>query len=471
TQGLASTRVDEAVPETEVRREMPAEGEDGVPALPPVEEPMTGGRRLFFDAKEQAYVELFPNPRAGMPINDNAVRAPDLDAYMAAAGNLGDPKHFATCELLMTTGLTALGRDLHLLSHLYIDRVPWKTNKMLMDDVDKLPTGPGWRTYELGTLVPGHRVYKSYLFTRNIVEVVCDIMADRGFDGRTEYTPKRYYLDEDRTCRVYGNVWSGDWWWRMQLRIPDESATIIPLIIASDKTSLSNMAGGQQAYPVYVTVGNIEKSVRRETSSKATELVAYLPVDDFEHVESAAEQSRLRHTLTHRAMEKVVEPLRMASKEGVTMLCPDGRFRRGYPIVAGSVGDFKEQCVNACVKESGCPKCWKKYAGRGDNTQAPPRTTRETLEAISRYFEGGTLSELGKLGLKPWWPWWANLPYVEFHGAVMPDLLHQLYQGMIKTHLIPWLKKKIGKRQFDTYFIAMPEAEGMRHFKLGISKL
>ncbi|KAG9078124.1 hypothetical protein FRC06_008523, partial [Ceratobasidium sp. 370] len=53
----------------------------------------------------------------------------------------------------------------------------------------------------------------------------------------------------------------------------------------------------------------------------------------------------------------------------------------------------------------------------------------------------------------------------------MPDLLHQLYQGMIKMHLITWLKKKIGTREFDAYFMAMPKAEGMWCFGQGISKL
>ncbi|KAG8731844.1 hypothetical protein FRC10_001428 [Ceratobasidium sp. 414] len=441
TRGLGLTGMDEPIPEVEVPLEAPIAREESIPTaseLPAMKEFVAGGRGLFFDVKERVYVEQFPNPRAGAPINDNVVRAPDIDTYMAAAGNLGNPEHFTTAELLLTTGLTAAGH--------------------------RLPTGPGWRTYEINTQVPNYGKYNSYLFTRDIVDVVCDIMADRGFDGDTHYGPKRYYTDEDRKNRVYGNVWSANWWWRMQLRIPDESATIIPLIIASDKTCLSTMAGGQKAYPVYVTVGNIDKSVRRETSRKATALLAYLPVDEFEQAPTAAEKSRLTHTLTHRAMEKVIEPLRTASKEGVTMLCPDGRFRRRYLIPAGSVADWQEQCMHACVKQSMCLKCLKEHTGRGDNTRAPLRTSRETLEAISGYFESGSLGELDELGLKPWWPWWANLPYVDFHATLMPDLLHQLYQGMIKTHLIAWLKKTIGKRQFDAYFMAMPKAEGMRHF-------
>ncbi|KAG9074491.1 hypothetical protein FS749_013948 [Ceratobasidium sp. UAMH 11750] len=230
------------------------------------------------------------------------------------------------------------------------------------------------------------------------------------------------------------------------------------------------MAGGQQAYPLYVTVANTKKAVRRETSRNATALVAYLPVDDFDHAPSEGEKTRLKHTLTHRAMDKIMEPLHKASKEGVEMLCADGRFRRGYPIVAGVTEDWKEQCVNACVMESRCTRC-KKREGRGDNTLAPPRSGRETLEALSKYFNGGTRIALKRLGLNPWWPWWANLPYVDFHACLMPDLLHQLYQGMIKTHLMSWVAFVLGKSLLDACFIAMPPAEGMRHFGGGISKL
>ncbi|KAG8705641.1 hypothetical protein FRC08_001567 [Ceratobasidium sp. 394] len=73
---------------------------------------------LVFDTKEGDYVERFPDPRAGAPINDNRAEPLDLDAYMAARGNLGNRFHFDTLELLLTTGLTGEGRDRHLKSHI-----------------------------------------------------------------------------------------------------------------------------------------------------------------------------------------------------------------------------------------------------------------------------------------------------------------------------------------------------------------
>jgi hypothetical protein len=83
----------------------------------------------------------------------------------------------------------------------------------------------------------------------------------------------------------------------------------VPIIIALDQTALSTMCGGQQAYPVYVTIGNISKSLRRKASTRAMVLLAYLPVDKFLHISDPDERSWLKHEVTHRAMEIVMDPL------------------------------------------------------------------------------------------------------------------------------------------------------------------
>ncbi|KAG8738272.1 hypothetical protein FRC12_016817 [Ceratobasidium sp. 428] len=342
---------------------------------------------------------------------------------------------------------------------------------MMMADLDKLPHGPGWKVYEIQNKDGPERIKKSYLFTRDIVDVIKEIMANPAFREYMRYAPERHYRTKDGQNRVYGNAWTANWWWRTQERILDEFATIIPLIISADRTKLSTMSGGQEAYPVYITVANIDKALRRKTSSQATVLLAYLPVDEFQHAPNAETKERLKNQLTHQAMGIITEPLRTCEK-GVEMLCADGRFRRGYPIVAGMVGDWPEQCMMGCVNQLACPRCVQPFHGRGSYPmRARPRTNVETLEALSRYFEDEDLGELEDLGLKPWWPWWANLPYVDFANTIMPDILHQIHQGMIKSHVVRWVRKLVGKSRVDDYYRTMPAVEGMRHFGRGISRL
>lgn len=54
-------------------------------------------------------------------------------------------------------------------------------------------------------------------------------------------------------------------------------ATVIPVIIASDEMHLSDFSGDKTAWPVYMTIGNISKEVRRKPSVRSTVLLGYMP--------------------------------------------------------------------------------------------------------------------------------------------------------------------------------------------------
>jgi hypothetical protein len=153
--------------------------------------------------------------------------------------------------------------------------------------------------------------------------------------------------------------------------LKDPRATIAPLIVASDKTTLLMISGDQQAYPVYLTIGNISKRLRRKVSQRATILIGYLPVEDFKSVVDLAERKRLKGELVHRAMEILLEPLKRAGAEGVVMKCVDGGERRVYPILASYVADFPEQCLMACTSQSRCPMCTVPYQQRAQYKQKP----------------------------------------------------------------------------------------------------
>ncbi|KAG8733915.1 hypothetical protein FRC10_012066 [Ceratobasidium sp. 414] len=123
----------------------------------------------------------------------------------------------------------------------------------------------------------------------------------------------------------------------------------------------------------------------------------------------------------------------------------------------------------ACTKRSGCPKCLKRGAGRGDERSVAQRMRVSTLLALDQYLEMGRKRTLNILGLKPWWPWWANLPGVNFATCVTPDLLHQIHKGLFKNHAVRWIQRKLGKPALDKRFISMTRAKDLRNFKQGIS--
>ncbi|KAG8728760.1 hypothetical protein FRC10_004598 [Ceratobasidium sp. 414] len=256
----------------------------------------------------------------------------------------------------------------------------------------------------------------------------------------------------------------------MQMILADPQATIAPLIIVSDKTSLSLISGQQVAYPVYLTIGNISKRIRRKLKQRAQILIGYLPVEDFKDVENDKEREWLKGQLVHRAMEILLEQLKEASKEGVEMYCADGRLRRVYPILAAYIADFPEQSLMACTSQGRCPICTVSYRRRSRYKRKPGRRRRKRdLEALRSYITTRDPKELEERGLKPWWPFWAHLPHTEFAGCVTPDLLHQLHKGMFKSHLVKWVSRVLGTKTVDRRMAAMTQASGMRHFKTGIS--
>jgi len=59
------------------------------------------------------------------------------------------------------------------------------------------------------------------------------------------------------------------------LRVGD---TQVPLIFMSDRTHLSNFAGDEKDWPVYMTIGNLSSRIRLMPSTHSVVMVALLPI-------------------------------------------------------------------------------------------------------------------------------------------------------------------------------------------------
>ncbi|KAG8685933.1 hypothetical protein FRC11_009821 [Ceratobasidium sp. 423] len=229
------------------------------------------------------------------------------------------------------------------------------------------------------------------------------------------------------------------------------------------------MCGGQKAYPVYVLFGNLDKNWHRKPSKHGMYLLGYLPVDGFKDIPNDNECKWLKAELVHHVMEKMLEPLRMASVHGVEMWCPDSFKRHVYPHVTAYTANWPEQNLQCSTTEGGCPICKTAYKDRGHLVDAAElREQEETLDALHTYICTKNDAHSDPLGLKPVWPWWGDIPDVNLSACLTLDLLHQTYQGLFR-HLVQWMKKIIGADVLDDRFTVMPPAEGLAHFMKGIS--
>ena len=77
--------------------------------------------------------------------------------------------------------------------------------------------------------------------------------------------------------RLYNEMYTGDWWWEMQEKLPD-GATVVPVILGTDKTQMTKLHGDVMAWPVYITIGNLSRSVRRKQTYPSKLLLGFLPI-------------------------------------------------------------------------------------------------------------------------------------------------------------------------------------------------
>ncbi|KAJ3979296.1 hypothetical protein F5890DRAFT_1421568, partial [Lentinula detonsa] len=105
------------------------------------------------------------------------------------------------------------------------------------------------------------------------------------------------------------------------------------------------------AYPVYMTIGNLPKSLRHKPKARACVLIAYLSVDKISKEGISKTQLRLHnYELFHRSMAVVLQSLKAAGnpkRGGVEMV---GAVRRVYPVLTAYIADYPEQCLVICTK-------------------------------------------------------------------------------------------------------------------------
>ncbi|KAI0334245.1 hypothetical protein GY45DRAFT_1243251 [Cubamyces sp. BRFM 1775] len=348
----------------------------------------------------------------------------------------------------------------------------YKDSRTLNAIIDKLPSGrPAFQRHEIDVAGQMFEVY-----FRDVVACIRSLFGDPEFAPLLLLVPERHYTDESRSVRVYFDMNTGKWWWATQAELEKQrpGATVVPIIISSDKTQLT-LIGNKSAYPVYMTLGNLPKDVRCKPSRRGQILLAYLPTTRLLHITNKASRRRTLANLFHACMGRVLEPLATLGVSGMYLASGDGVVRRGHPIVATFVGDYPEQLLVTGGKNGECPKCDvpRNEVGELSNAHRPFRDLGKVLDALAAIDEGplAFTRACRDAGIKPLYhPFWEALPYTNIFAAITPDVLHQLYQGVLK-HLVAWVQTAYGSEELDARCARLPPNHSLRAFTKGISSL
>ncbi|KAK7677769.1 hypothetical protein QCA50_019321 [Cerrena zonata] len=315
------------------------------------------------------------------------------------------------------------------------------------------------------------------VFYRDPHVIIQNLFANPDFDGEMDYVPYREFnIGGDRR---YKDFMSANWAWRhADIIIGDDPALIgsllIPIILGSDKTTVSVATGNNEYYPLYLSIGNVYNNVRR-AHRNALVLIGFLSIPKTEKkYKDNVQWRKFRRQLFHSSLSAILEPLRPWMTTPYVMRCPDGHFRRAIYDLAVYIADYPEQVLCSGIVQGWCPKC---DAPHDDLDRPSLRRTRIRMTALKEELDLGTLwDDYGIVGDVI--PFTQDFPRADIHEMISGDLLHQIIKGAFKDHLVTWVGEYLviehGEAkgaelldQIDRRIAASPSFPGLRRFPQG----
>lgn len=109
--------------------------------------------------------------------------------------------------------------------------------------------------------------------------VIQNQLANPDFKGEIDIAPLQEFKAGGE--RVWSNFMSGNWAWQQADIISEDPQThggvFVPVILGSDKTTVSVATGQNEYYPLYASTANVHNNVRR-AHRNAVSIIAFLSI-------------------------------------------------------------------------------------------------------------------------------------------------------------------------------------------------
>jgi len=142
-------------------------------------------------------------------------------------------------------------------------------------------------------------------------------------------------------------------------------ATVLGVVLLSDKTNISAMTGGCSAHPLLINLANISMEFRNKDSNNAYLLLALLPIPKFIHNKKAI-RGMLNAHLYHRCLDVILAPLKAAAQLGIMLADSLGSLHWCFMPLVLFIADMPEAQLISCVSGKTSPVTTASYKQFGD---------------------------------------------------------------------------------------------------------
>ncbi|KAG1801992.1 uncharacterized protein BJ212DRAFT_1450008 [Suillus subaureus] len=276
-----------------------------------------------------------------------------------------------------------------------------------------------------------------------------NILANPTFKDKINYMPFHEYNAADDTRR-WKDFMSGDWAWQQAVcfqllllrdtisKDPEaHGSALVPIILSSDKTTVSVGTGNNEYYPLYASIGNVCNNIWC-AHRNALVIISFLTIPKTDRKHSKDNMFRIFHRqLFHSSLSAILSSLKSAMTKYEVVHCGDGHFQCIIYSLGPYIVDYEEQLVLSCIVKHWCPKC---IAVRTNLNGSGMYHCHGHTDFLIDELHGDVLwdefSIIGDLI-----PFTNNFPQADIHELLSFDLLHQLIKGAFKDHLVDWVAK------------------------------
>ncbi|KAG2110896.1 uncharacterized protein F5147DRAFT_772164 [Suillus discolor] len=323
------------------------------------------------------------------------------------------------------------------------------SSRELRGCAEMLPSPPQWKHQIVPTEFLTTKTLQ--IFYQDPIECLQSLLSHPMLADSFDFIPCKVYAEAEHAVHVYYGFMTGDHAWELQEDLPD-GMTLLGVVLSSDKTKVSNLAGNCYAHPLLITLANIDPDVHAKGSLLLYFLLQSLSIG--------------------------LNTCMQAAHLGIMMSDPAGFSRYCFTPLVAYVANTPEELVIACITMNASPVTMATCTNFGDPDCHPLRKSSSTLANIQKvvafvlpsdlvaFFEECKQYHLN--GIQ--WPFWMDWVTADPSSFLTSESLHHFHK-MFFDHDCAWCIDVVSAKEIDFRFSLLQMCTRYHTFKEGISNL